>query len=134
MAAYVGTARELCHAAGLELWVTSWARPSAATTFPWRELVEPADRAIPQPYEVHGASGKAYVADVLDQWKALGAREIILGRGAHELDDSDADYWRTPAEIRAHRSSTPPGMPEAWWLAGGTPPARVVDAIVAPTS
>lgn len=134
LADYTSTARALCDAAGLELWVTSWALPSAAQTFPWRELLQHAHRAIPQPYEVHGREGAAYVAQSIAEYRAHGAREIILGRGAHELDDSDPDAWRTPAQIREHRESTPAGMPEAWWVPAGDLRRRpaVVDAIVEP--
>lgn len=130
--AYADTSRELCDLHGLELWVTSWALPSSAPTFPWLELIQPAHRCIPQPYEVHGRTGAEYVARVIAEWRERGARTIILGRGAHELDKSDADAWRTPAEIAAHRASTPTGMDEAWWLPAGTPPQEVVEAILAP--
>lgn len=132
LAEYTATAAELCHAAELELWVTSWAVAHTSPTFPWRELLQSADVAIPQPYEVHGAKGPEYVAESIRQYTELGARRLILGRGAHELDKSDADYWRTPAQVREHRSSTPTGMPEAWWVPGGRLRPAVVDAMVAP--
>lgn len=129
---YVETARELCERHGLQLWVTSWSLPSQAATFPWLELVAPAHRCIPQPYEVHGLAGPEYVARVLREWRERGAGDVIIGRGAHELDKSDADAWRTRTEILEHRASTPPGMDEAWWLAAGTPPAYLIDAILEP--
>lgn len=132
--AYIGAARELCDQAGIELWVTSWALTKNAPTFPWRELIAPAHRCLPQPYEVHGRAGPAYVADVFRDWIEHGAdrAQIVVGRGAHELDDDDRDHWRTPAQIAMHRSSTPPGFDEAWWTAGGRMPPEVVAAIVAP--
>lgn len=132
--AYTEEARALCDAAGIELWVTSWAVASTSRSFPWKELIAPAHRCIPQPYEVHGRAGPAYVADSIREWVEHGAdrSRIIVGRGAHELDDGDRDAWRTPAQIRAHRSSTPPGLDEAWWTVAGRPPLDVVDAIVGP--
>src|SRR5690606_5387663 len=75
MRAYTSTARELCDRRGLALWVTSWALPPP--TFPLSELCEHADRCIPQPYEVHGRTGAAYVAEVLDRWRAAGARGLV---------------------------------------------------------
>ena len=130
---YASTAREMCDAAGMELWVTGWALPSAAPRFPWREMIAPAHRCMPQPYEVHGREGSAYVAQCLAEWVEHGAARdrLIVGRGAHELDTSDADAWRTPAEIAAHRASTPAGMDEAWWPPAGRWPAEVVGAILA---
>lgn len=130
--AYTTETREHCDRHGLELWVTSWSLPSSAPTFPWLELLAPAHRAIPQCYEVHGLDGRAYVDQAIAEYRERGAREIILGRAAHELDKSDSDAWRTPAEVAQHRTSTPAGVDEAWWLAMGTPPRDVVDAILAP--
>lgn len=129
---YVDEARRLCDGARLEFWFSSWARPSARRSFPWAEFVPRAHVNIPQPYEVHGRSGPEYVADVLEQWRDLGARRIILGRGAHELDRSDDDAWRTVAEIAAHRQSTPAGMSEAWWPPTGDLARRpdLVEAMV----
>ncbi len=89
-----------------------------------------ADTARRRGHEVHGAAGPAYVARVLEHWRETGARDLIIGRRAHELDDEDPDHWRPPAQIAEHRADTPTGMDEAWWLAGGTPPAEVVEAIV----
>lgn len=130
--AYTTETREHCDRHGLELWVTSWSLPTSAPTFPWLELFASAHRAIPQCYEVHGRAGAAYVAQAMAEYRERGARELILGRAAHELDKSDSDAWRTPAEVAQHRSSTPAGVDEAWWLAMGTPPADVVDAMLAP--
>ena len=62
--AYASTLRDLCDRHGLELWVTGWALPSAAPTFPWLELLAAAHVCLPQPYEVHGRAGPAYVAQV----------------------------------------------------------------------
>lgn len=124
LAAYATAARDECDARGLELWVTSWALPPDQPTRPERhfaleELVRPSHRQIPQPYEVHGRSGLDYIAEVLGRWTEAGARDVILGRGAHELDKSDQDAWRTPAQIKAHRRSTPVGYGEAWWTPAG---------------
>ncbi len=130
LAAYAGSARELCDARGLELWSSSWADPPRS--FPLRELVHLTHVDIPQPYEVHGRAGPEYVASVLAEYRAAGSREQILGRGAHELDAGDDDSWRTPAQILSHRASTPRGMGEAWWLPAGDLAARpeVVDAML----
>jgi hypothetical protein len=117
--AFATMARDLCDKAGLELWFSSWARPVARRSFPWAEFVAPAQVCIPQPYRVHGRPGPDYELEVIEAWRELGAREILLGRGAHELDRSDSDAWRTPAQIRAHRDTTPPGYGEAWWVPAG---------------
>ena len=127
--AFTTTTRDLCDARRLELWVTSWAMPPASFGLP--ELVRPAHVAIPQPYEVHGRTGPAYVAEVIEHWRDAGAREILLGRGAHELDD-DGDAWRTPEQIREHRRTTPAGLGEAWWTPAGSLARRIaeIDAMV----
>lgn len=125
---YCASAREACDRVGLELWVTSWARPESAPLFPWLELLAPAHVAIPQCYEVHGRSGPDYVAECLDQYQERGARRVLLGRGAHVR--ASRWRWRTPDELAAHRSSTPVGYGEAWWPLASTPPERVVAAIV----
>jgi hypothetical protein len=128
--AFTQVARDLADEHGLELWVTSWALPPRS--FDLAALCEFADVCIPQPYEVHGRTGPEYVAEVLEAWREAGARRIVLGRGAHELDPSDDDAWRTPAQIEAHRKTTPRGMPEAWWPAAGSLAKRgaLVDAMV----
>ena len=128
---FMAKARALCDAEGLELWVTSWANPPGS--FGLAELVKHADVCIPQPYEVHGRVGPEYIAEVLDRWRGAGAKRFILGRGAHELDDSDDDSWRTAEQIAAHRKSTPGGMPEAWWTPRGSLAKRadLVDSMVA---
>lgn len=133
-ARYAQATRDLCDEARLECWVTSWAKPSNRPSFPIREFVRFSHRDIPQPYEVHHAGGPKYVADVIAEWEEYGAKDILLGRGLHELDPSDSDALRTPEELAAHRTSTPAGMVEVWW------PPRVdlerhpdlVDAMVAP--
>lgn len=130
--AYAVAARDLCDRHRLQLWFSSWAMPRARESFPWADFIRPAHVCIPQPYEVHGRAGPGYVAEVLGEWRELGAREMILGRGAHELDPSDADHWRTRAEVTAHRASTPRGMSEAWWTPAGPIPAAVLDAMVSP--
>lgn len=127
---YCSRARELCDARRLELWVTSWALPSAAPTFPWLELFAPAHRAITQPYEVHGRAGAEYTKRCVDEYEERGARRVIVGRGAHELDKSDRDAWRTPAQIAEHKRSTPADMDTAWWCPAGPIPPEVVDAIL----
>lgn len=119
MRTMMAEARRLCDAARIETWVSSWANPSARKSFPWSEMIAPAHVCIPQPYEVHGRSGPEYVADVIAQWRDYGAKRIILGRGLHELDRTDGDAWRTPEQIREHRTSTPKGMGEAWWPPAG---------------
>lgn len=127
---YSARARDLCSTYGLGLWATGWAMPSQAKTFPWSELLAPADRAIVQCYEVHGRAGRDYVERCMREYREHGARDLILGRGAHELDRGDADAWRTPAQITTHRQSTPAGMSEAWWCPGGPFPPRHVDAML----
>ena len=129
---YATRSRDLCDARGLELWATGWAMPGQARTFPWLELLRPAHRAIVQCYEVHGRSGVGYVTKCVDEYRDHGARGIIIGRGAHELDKGDSDAWRTPAQINAHRASTLPGYDEAWWCPAGPMPDPVADAIVGP--
>ena len=124
LGAYATNARDACDRRSLELWVTSWALPPRSPGRPERsfaleELVRPSHRQIPQPYEVHGRSGPEYVAEVLERWREAGSRRVILGRGAHELDKSDRDAWRTHAQIEAHRATTPPGYGEAWWVPAG---------------
>lgn len=130
--AFAAEARRLADKRELELWFTSWALPPGS--FPLEPFCEVADVCIPQPYEVHGRTGPEYVAEVLDRWRAAGAKRIILGRGAHELDDSDDDAWRTVEQIAVHRETTPAGMPEAWWPAAGSLAKRgtLVDAMVTP--
>jgi hypothetical protein len=118
-ARFVAEARDLCDRRRLQLWFTSWAKPSARRDFPWLEFVRAAHVCIPQPYEVHGRTGAAYIADVIDEWTDLGAKKLIIGRGAHELDKSDDDAWRTVDQIRQHRETTPTGMAEAWWPPAG---------------
>lgn len=130
--AFAEAARDLCDRHRIELWFSSWARPEARKSFPWQEFIRPAHRCIPQPYRVHGRPGPTYEADVMTQWRDRGAKRFILGRGAHELDHSDNDAWRTQAEIVAHRRTTPPGMVEAWWTPKGTIPAPLVDAMTEP--
>lgn len=117
---------------GLRIGFSSWAWPQSRRSFPWREFMEPADYSIPQPYEVHGRSGQDYINASLGAYQELGSLEEWLGRGAHELDKSDDDAWRTPAEIAEHRATTPPGMPEVWWLPRGRLPSKVLDAILEP--
>ena len=129
---YTEAARDQCDARGLELWVTSWALPSTAPRFPWLEFLAPAHAAIVQCYEVHGREGGAYVAQAIAEYRERGAKRIILGRGAHELDETDADAWRTSEQIAAHRASTPPGLDEAWWTPPGVVREDAVDAIVKP--
>lgn len=126
---FMAKARALCDAHGLEMWVTSWALPPSS--FDLAALVEHADVCIPQPYEVHGRSGPDYVEEVLDAWCEAGADRLILGRGAHELDKSDDDSWRSIEQIEEHRKSTPAGMPEAWWTPAGSMRKRagLVDAM-----
>ncbi len=131
-ALYASTARDLCDRRGLQLWITSWAKPSQRKTFPIREFVRPAHVCIPQPYEVHHPGGSAYVEAVIAEWRGYGAKEVWIGRGAHEIDRSDNDAWRTPAEIAAHRRSTPAGATEVWWPPAGSLARRpaVVAAMV----
>jgi hypothetical protein len=128
---YMAIVREAATEHGLEVGFSSWARPSARRSFPWAEFVTASDFTIPQPYEVHGRSGSAYVDACLEEYRALGSHDTWTGRGAHELDRSDSDAWRTPAQIAEHRESTPAGAKEAWWLPAGRLPGRVLDAILA---
>lgn len=130
-ARYMAIVRDEAHRHGLRVGFTSWARPSARRTFPWREFIGASDYVIPQPYEVHGRTGRAYVDACLAEYRELGATDVWCGRGAHELDRSDDDAWRTRAEIAEHRQTTPPGADEAWWLPAGRLPGTVLDAILA---
>ena len=127
---YAAEARDTCDEHGLELWFTGWALPSKARTFPWRPFCTQADVSIAQPYGVHRPSSLAYTQQSIDEYKAQGARRVIVGRGAHELDRSDGDAWRTSAEIREHRKHTPEGYDEAWWFPAGKPRDALVDAMV----
>lgn len=127
---YATEARDHCDRRNLELWYTSWARPTARESFPVEPFIRASHVDIPQPYRVHGKPSDDYEEQVIAEWEELGAKRIILGRGAHELDKSDGDAWRTAEEIAEHRATTPEGADTAWWVPRGRMPGEVLEAIV----
>ena len=130
-ARYMAVVRKEAERQGMRVGFTSWARLSARPSFPWAPFFDGSEFSITQPYEVHGRTGAAYVEACLAEYRAQGHSDVWCGRGAHELDKSDDDAWRTPAQIKAHRETTPEGCAEAWWLPRGRLPGSVLDAILA---
>jgi len=128
---YMAAVNEAAAEHGLEVGFTSWARTGARRRFPWAAFFGASTFSITQPYEVHGRTGRAYVDACIADYREHGHDDVWCGRGAHELDRSDDDGWRTAAEIAEHRESTPPGAKEAWWLPAGRLPSSVLDAILA---
>lgn len=132
MTRYMTAARQRTDRHHMELGFTGWAMPSKAPTFPWLEAFSACHYTVCQPYEVHGRSGWAYVRQALDEYRSYGARRVMCGRGAHELDDDDNDSWRTPEQIELHRRTTPPGFDEVWWPPKGVVPLELAQAMTAP--
>jgi len=128
---YMACVNEAAEKHGLAVGFTSWARTGARRRFPWAQFFGASTFSVTQPYEVHGRTGRAYVDACLADYRDHGHTDVWCGRGAHELDRSDDDGWRTAAEIAEHRESTPPGAKEAWWLPAGRLPESVLDAILA---